>query len=61
MLNWKAPLLALPPFPRKVVGAQELIQGSKLQVAQSENGVVIPLLPAEKGQTDRVVVLTLAK
>ena len=61
VLNWKAPLLALPPFPRKVVGAQELIQGSKLQVAQSENGVVIPLLPAEKGQTDRVVVLTLAK
>jgi len=61
VLNWKAPLLALPPFPRKVVSAQELIQGSKLQVAQSENGVVIPLLPAEKGQTDHVVVLTLAK
>jgi len=61
VLNWKAPLLALPPFPRKVVGAQELIHGTKLQVAQSENGVVIPLLPAEKGQTDRVIVLTLAK
>jgi alpha-L-fucosidase len=61
VLNWKAPLLALPRFPRQVVSAQELIHGSKLQVAQSENGVVIPLLPAEKGQTDRVIVLTLAK
>ena len=61
VLNWKAPLLALPPFPRKITGAQELIHGTKLQVAQSENGVVIPLLPAEKSQTDRVVVLILAK
>jgi alpha-L-fucosidase len=59
VLNWRAPLLALPPFPRKVISAQELIHGTKLQVAQSENGVVLPLLPAEKGQTDRVIVLTL--
>ena len=61
VLNWKAPLLALPPSPRKITSAQELIHGTKLQVAQSENGVVIALLPAEKNQTDRVVVLTLAK
>jgi hypothetical protein len=53
--------LALPPFPRKITSAQELIRGTKLQVAQSENGVVLPVLPAEKGQTDRVIVLTLAK
>jgi len=61
VLNWKAPLLALPPFPRKITNAQELIHGTKLQVAQSENGVVLPLLPAEKGQTDRVIALSLAK
>jgi alpha-L-fucosidase len=61
VLNWKAPLLALPPFPRKITSAQELIQGTKLQVAQSDNGVVLPLLPADKGQTDRVIVLTLAR
>ena len=61
VLNWKAPLLALPPFPRKITSAQELIHGTKLQVAQSDNGVVLPLLPADKGQTDRVIVLTLAK
>src|ERR1700756_4803226 len=61
VLNWKAPLLPLPPFSRKITSAQELIQGTKLQVAQSDNGVVLPLFPAEKGQTDRVVVLTLAK
>jgi len=61
VLNWKAPLLALPPFPRKVTSAQELIHGTKLQVAQSENGVVLPVPAAEKNQTDRVIVLTLAK
>jgi alpha-L-fucosidase len=61
VLNWKAPLLALPPFPRKITSAQELIHGTKLQVAQSENGVVLPLLPTEKGQTDRVIALSLAK
>src|ERR1700745_4357821 len=36
VLNWKAPLLALPPFPRKITSAQELIQGTKLQIAQSD-------------------------
>ena len=65
VLNWKAPLLALPPFPRKVTSAQELIHGTKLQVAQSENGVVLPIPAADSSagarQTDRVIVLTLAK
>jgi len=61
VLNWKAPLLALPPFPHKVTSAQELIHGTKLQVAQSENGVVLPVPAAGKNQTDRVIVLTLAK
>ena len=61
VLNWSAPLLALPPLPRKVTSARELIHGSKLEVAQSENGVVIPVPAAEKKQVDRVIVLTLAK
>jgi len=61
VLNWHAPLLALPPFPRKIIAAQELVHGTKLQVAQSNDGVVLPLLPAENGQTDRVIALTLAK
>src|SRR5262249_25065911 len=63
VLNWKAPLLALPPFPRKITSAQELISGTKLQAAQSERGAPIPApAPAAgAGQTGRVVVLTLAK
>jgi len=61
VLNWSAPLLALPPFPRKIVAAEDLAHGNKLQVAQSKDGVVLPVLPREKGQTDRVIVLTLAQ
>jgi alpha-L-fucosidase len=61
VLNWKAPLLALPPIARKIASAQELIHGTKLQVTQSENGVIIPVPAPEKSQTDRVIVLTLTK
>jgi alpha-L-fucosidase len=59
VLSWKAPLLALPPLARKVLSAQELINGAKVQVAQSEHGVVFPVPAPEKGQSDRVIVLTL--
>ena len=61
VLHWNAQMLALPPLPRKVTSVQQLFHETKLQVAQSENGIVLPLLPAAKGETDRVLVLTLAK
>jgi alpha-L-fucosidase len=61
VLHWNAPLLALPPFPRKIVSAQELLHGTKLQVAQSNEGVVLAVPRASKGETDRVIVLTLGK
>jgi alpha-L-fucosidase len=61
VLHWNAPMLALSPLPRKITSVQQLFHETKLQVAQSENGIVLPLLPATKGETDRVLVLTLAK
>ena len=61
VLHWNAQMLALPPLPRKITSVQQLFHETKLQVAQSENGIVLPLLPAAKGETDRVLVLTLAK
>ena len=61
VLNWKAPLLALPPISRKIVAAQDLEHGRRLEVAQSNDGVVLPVPAAEKDQFDRVIVLTLAK
>src|SRR5579863_1985531 len=61
VLHWNAQMLALPPLPRKVTSVQQLFHDTKLQVAQSENGIVLPLLPAAKGETDRVLVLSLAK
>ena len=61
VLNWKAPLLALPALPRAVSAARELVEGGRVEFVQSANGVVLTVPPAAKGQSDRVVVLTLAK
>src|ERR1043166_9557507 len=41
------------PSRAKIASAQELIHGTKLQVTQSENGVIIPVPAPEKSQTDR--------
>jgi alpha-L-fucosidase len=61
ILRWNAPLLALPPFPRRISGAQTLLTGAKVELAQSANGVVLSLPLATNGETDRVIVLTLVK
>ena len=61
VLNWNAPLLALPPLPGKVTAAHELVKGGRVEFAQSANGVVLTVPPAAKGESDRVVVLTLSK
>jgi len=61
ILNWNAPLLALPPFPRAVSEAHELVKGGRVEFTQSSNGLVLTLPPAVAGESDRVVVLTLAK
>ena len=61
VLHWNAQMLALPSLLRRITSVQQLFHETKLQVAQSEDGIVLPLLPAAKGETDRVLVLTLAK
>jgi alpha-L-fucosidase len=61
VLNWKAPLLALPPIPKTIGPARLLPDGSKVEFTQSSNGVVLKVPAAAKGEIDRVVVLTLAK
>jgi alpha-L-fucosidase len=61
VLNWTAPLLALPPIPGNITGAASLRDGSSLEVTQSANGVILKLPPAKADEPDRVVVLTCRK
>ena len=58
VLKWNAPLLALPPIARTVSGAQELVGGTKVDVTQSANGIVLKLSAAAKNEVDRVIVLS---
>jgi alpha-L-fucosidase len=58
ILKWNAPLLALPPISKSIASAQEMISGTKVEVTQTPNGVVLKLPPANKNETDRVIVLS---
>ena len=57
ILNWNAPLLALPPIARTVKAAQELLTGSPVQFTQSSNGLVLHVPAAKQDEVDRVIVL----
>jgi alpha-L-fucosidase len=57
ILNWNAPLLALPPIQRTVKTAQLLLTGSPVQFTQSSDGLVLHLPAAKKDEVDRVIVL----
>jgi alpha-L-fucosidase len=60
ILNWRAPLLALPPIPSKVVEARSLLDAASVEFTQNADGVIVKV-PLSKGEEiDRVVVLTLA-
>jgi alpha-L-fucosidase len=61
VLNWNAPLLALSTIPEKVRTAQTFADGKAVEFTQNANGIVLKIPPAEPGQTDRVIVLTMAK
>ena len=61
VLNWSAPLLALPPIPRTINSAQLLLGGSQVEFTQNNNGVVLTIPAAGKDEVDRVIVLTLAQ
>jgi alpha-L-fucosidase len=58
VLKWNAPLLALPPIQKSIGAAQELVSGARVEVTQTNNGVVLKLPEAAKAQVDRVIVLS---
>jgi alpha-L-fucosidase len=61
VLNWGAPLLALPSIAKKINSAQSLIDGTKIDVTQNRDGVVLKLPSPKAEEADRVIVLTLSK
>src|SRR6266576_1922880 len=57
ILNWKTPLLALPPIATKVSKAQALVDNASVEFTQNADGVVLKI-PTPKGDvTDRLIVL----
>jgi alpha-L-fucosidase len=58
VLNWNAPLLALPPITGTVTNAQLLVDGVRVPFTQSDKGVVLTLPDTTGNEVDRVVVLT---
>ena len=61
VLNWAAPLLALPPIGAKIAGARTLVGGENAEFTQNQDGVILKVPPSKNDETDRVIVLTLAK
>jgi alpha-L-fucosidase len=60
VLQWKAPLLALPPIQETIKNAQEFGTGSSVEFKQSSDGVVLKVPPAANHEVDRVIVLSVA-
>jgi hypothetical protein len=60
VLNWNAPLLALPPID-KVSGALSMLDGASVEFTQNSDGIVLKIPQARADETDRVVVLTVKK
>ena len=58
ILNWSAPLIALPPISSKITGAHTLVDGKAVTFTQTADGVVLKVSAAAKDETDRVIVLT---
>jgi alpha-L-fucosidase len=58
VLNWNAPLLALPPIQKAISGAHNLISGANVEVTQTDSGVVLKLHPATDREVDRVIILS---
>jgi len=62
VLNWRAPLLALPPFPSRIAQAHSLKDNAAVQFTQNADGVILKLpQPAHPNdeETDCVIVVTL--
>jgi alpha-L-fucosidase len=61
ILNWAAPLLALPPITSKVIGAHSLLDGSPVGFTQNADGLILKIPPPKSDEADRVIVLTVKK
>ena len=61
VLNWGAPMLALPAISGTIASAKSLIDQTSVTFTQNADGVVLKLPPASQDETDRVIVLTLNK
>src|SRR5246500_5325380 len=61
VLNWGAPLLALPPMVDKITDAHLLLGNVSIKFTQDTNGVVLKVPAPKSDDVDRVIVLTLAK
>jgi alpha-L-fucosidase len=61
VLNWGTPLLAIGPINARIASAHNLLDSSVIRFTQSNDGVVLNIPPQGKDETDRVVVLTVAK
>ena len=59
VLNWAAPLLALPPIQGKINAAHVLLDNQPITFTQNADGVVLKLASPSKDETDRVIVLAL--
>ena len=57
VLQWKAPLLALPPIEKTIKSAQEFGNESPVEFKQTSDGVVLKVPSAGKSEVDRVIVL----
>ena len=58
VLNWAAPLLALPTVPNKIVAAHSLLDSKSVDFTQNADGVILKVPPPQNDETDRVIVLT---
>jgi len=61
VLNWNAPLLALPPIQAKITTARALADDRTVTFTQNADGVVLKVPAGAQDETDRVIVLTVAK
>jgi alpha-L-fucosidase len=59
VLNWQAPLLALPPITGKIMEARFMDDASAVEFHQNADGLVLKV-PGKSAETDRIVILTLA-
>jgi alpha-L-fucosidase len=58
VLNWPGESVKLPKIPAKIVSSK-LLNGGQADIRETDTGIEITVAPAERGQNDTVVVLSL--